>query len=72
MARARKNFVMSREQVNTMIEALGMSETWIVHMQNVHPEYWDNYEKLWQEQFQLELKLRMMLNAHINTNIEGR
>ena len=71
MARARKKFVLNREQVNTMIEALGMSETWLMHMQNNYPEYWNTYEKLWQEQFQLELKLRIMLNSHINTEVEG-
>ena len=71
MAKARRNFVLNREQVNTMIEALGMSETWLMHMQNNYPEHWKTYEKLWQEQFQLELKLRMMLNSHISTDVEG-
>lgn len=69
MARARKTFVLDREQVNTIIEALGMSETWLMHMQNNYPEHWNTYEKLWQKQFQLELHLRILLDGHINTEL---
>ena len=70
MARAQTSFVMDRGQVSTIIEALGMSEAWLVHMQDICRQHWEVYEKLWKEQFQLELKLRNMLNDHINTELE--
>ena len=61
----KKNFKVTREQLETMIEALCKAECWKMEMMNRHPEHRKIYERDFNDFRELEFTFRDMIGKPI-------
>lgn len=64
MARIKKNFNLTREQIEVIVEALSNAECWKIRMGELRPEYKYLYDEEVQIFIDLELKLRSLIGKY--------
>lgn len=65
MARMKNSFKVTREQIQTIIEALGNAECWKMEMCERFPQYESIYSERIQQFISLEFELRDMIGEQL-------